>query len=190
MDRRRSMRCIVMKGRDPLTHAVRLLPLIPTDESLVDAIYDRLTAYSMLAEGVAKATDAAREFLTGLPPGWPPSSKHVFAVLKDDRPVGLVDLIDGYPAEGIVFVGLLAIAEDRHGEGIGRATQRLIEEFAHGLGAKKLRLAVVEDNPARAFWLEMGYTETGERKPHPGEAKMTMVRLMEKPIPGPQNRSR
>jgi GNAT superfamily N-acetyltransferase len=184
------VRRIATKGGDPLTDDVRLLPLTPQDESLVDAIYDRLTTYSMLAEGLAKATNAAREFLIGLPQGWPPSSKHVFAVLKDERPVGLVDLIDGYPAEGIVFVGLLAIAEDRHGEGIGRATQRLIEEFAHGLGAAKLRLAVVEGNPAHSFWLEMGYTETGERKPHAGEAKMTMVRLMEKPIPPLQNRSR
>jgi GNAT superfamily N-acetyltransferase len=166
-----------------LTHAVRLLPLTPADESLVDAIFDRLTAYSMLAEGVARATDAAKEFLIGLPRGWAPSSKHVFAVLKDDRPVGLVDLIDGYPAAGIVFVGLLAIAEDRHGEGIGRAAQHLIEEFAHGLGATKLRLAVVEGNPAHAFWLKMGYAETGERKRHAGEAKMTMVRLMEMPVP-------
>ena len=165
-----------------MTHAVRLLPVTPADEELVDAIFDRLAAYSMLAEGVAKATDAAREFLIGLPPGWPPSSKHVFAVTKDDGPVGLLDLINGYPADGIVFVGLLAIAEDRHGEGIGRATQRLIEEFAQGLGATKLRLAVVEGNPAHAFWLKMGYSETGERKHHRGEARMTMVRLMEKPL--------
>jgi ribosomal protein S18 acetylase RimI-like enzyme len=160
---------------------IHLLPLSTADEKLVDRIFDQLTSYSILAEGVTKVANAAMQFLTELPPGCGPAAKHVFAVMKDGQAVGLVDLVDGYPEKGTVFVGLLAIVEGRQGQGIGRAAERLIEEFVRGLGAAKLRLAVVEGNAVgQAFWEKAGFRDTGERKPYAGEARRTTARLMEK----------
>ena len=166
-----------MTGRED----IHLRPLELADEQLVDAVFDQLTAYSMLAEGVAKTPDAAVQFLTELPPGRESRSKHVFAVMHGSEAVGLVDLVEGYPDKGTVFIGLLAIAETRHRQGIGSAAWRRVEEFACRLGATKLRLAVVEGNTAgQAFWKKAGFHETGQRRQYAGEARTTTVRLMEK----------
>jgi ribosomal protein S18 acetylase RimI-like enzyme len=97
--------------------------------------------------------------------------------------VGLADLIDGYPAKGIVFVGLLAIVESRQHQGIGRTAARLIEDFARRLGATRLRLAVVEGNAiGQAFWQKVGFHETGERGQHAGALRSPAVWLMEKQL--------
>src|SRR5262249_1164122 len=68
---------------------VHLRPLGLADEKLVDAVFDQLTTYSMLAEGVPKVANAAAQFLTELPRGCEPQSKHVFAVMRDGEAVGL-----------------------------------------------------------------------------------------------------
>ena len=160
---------------------IHLRPLDLADEKLVDAVFDQLTAYSRLAEGVAKAPGAAMQFLTELPPGCEIRSKHAFAVMKDGEAVGLADLVEGYPDKGTVFIGLMAIVESRHRKGIGGAAWRLVEEFARRLGAARLRLAVVEGNMAgQAFWKKAGFHETGQRRQYQGAARTTTVRLMEK----------
>jgi GNAT superfamily N-acetyltransferase len=142
---------------------IHLTPLGTSDEALVDQMLDGLTAYSMAAEGAPKMTNGARRFLTDLPPRKDPSSKHAFAVLANNQPVGLIDLIDRFPREEIAFVGLLAIIEGHHGEGFGRSAYSSLENFARNrLGASTMRLAVVEDNPARTFWRRMGFEEIGE----------------------------
>ena len=168
-----------MTGRED----IHLRPLELADEALVDAVFDQLTAYSMLAEGIAKAPGAAMQFLTELPRGREIRSKHAFAVMKDGEAVGLADLVEGYPDEGTVFIGLLAIVESRHRQGIGTAAGHLVEDLARRLGAAKLRLAVVEGNTAgQAFWRKSGFHETGQRRQYQGAARTTTVRLMEKPV--------
>jgi ribosomal protein S18 acetylase RimI-like enzyme len=154
-----------------------------TDTDLVDGIFDRLTAYSILAEGVAKVPNAAVQFLTELPRGCQPQSKHAFAVMKDGEAVGLADFVVGYPDRSTVFIGLLAIVESQQHQGIGSGAERLVEEFARRFGAAKLRLAVVEGNAiGRAFWQKAGFHETGERRQYAGAARTITVRLMEKPL--------
>lgn len=165
------------------SNRLRLRPLTLADEVLVDGIFDQLTAYSMLAEGVPKAANAARQFLTELPPGCDPQAKHVFAVMKGAEAVGLVDLVSGYPEPGIAFLGLHAVVESRQRQGIGRSAERMVERLARGLGASRLRLVVLEDNKvARTFWKRAGFRETGERKIYSGVARTAAILVMEKPL--------
>ena len=152
-----------------------------TDEALVDRLLDRLTSYSLAVDGVPKPKNGAQHLLTGIPPGIPASSKHVFVVSAGEEPVGLVDVIDGYPRPGVAFIGLLAIAEDRHGRGLGRAAYECLEAYARDrLGASVIRLAVVASNPVRPFWRRMGFRETGEVRPYEGEMLTSDAHLMEK----------
>ena len=97
-----------------------LTPIDLRDEHIVESLLDQFAAYSMLVDGVPKVEGAARHFLTAVPPGCAPSSKHVFTVEQEAEPVGLVDVIDGYPRTSVAFIGLLAIREDRQNEGLGR----------------------------------------------------------------------
>jgi hypothetical protein len=105
-------------------------------------------------------------------------------------PIGLVDLIDGHPEAGTVFVGLLAIAEGMQRAGWGRRAFGLVERFADiELSASRLRLAVVASNPVSGFWRRMGFIETGETRAFEGEARKSSIALMEKRLPSAQRPS-
>lgn len=79
--------------------------------------------------------------------------------------------------------GVLRLAEDRHGLGLGRQAFACVRGFAcEGLGATRLRLAAVDSNPVVGFWTRMGCALTGESKPDEGECVRFTSRLMECPL--------
>jgi ribosomal protein S18 acetylase RimI-like enzyme len=149
----------------------------------VDALFDRLVNYSLAVDGVVRRPQAGADFATSLPPGKTSANKHVFIVRNGDEPVGLLDIIENYPAERVAFIGLLAIAEDRHGVGLGKAAFLMAERFAlEELHARTLRLAVISSNPVVGFWEKMGFSKTGDVRPYEGEAQSATVVLMEKSL--------
>jgi len=104
-------------------------------------------------------------------------------VIEDGQPVGIVDVIDGYPRAATMFIGLLAIVEGRQGNGIGRAVVRELESYARTRWrASRMRLAVVATNPVVGFWDKMGFRLTGETRTYEGEALTSTVSLMEKTV--------
>jgi len=160
-----------------------LKPADLQDEPVVDGLLDQLTTYSMLVDGVPKAKDGARRFLTAFPASRSPESKQPFLVMHDAEPMGLADVIDGYPTAAVAFIGLLAVKEGDQRKGLGRAAYELLERFAHDrLKVGTMRLAVVETNPVVGFWHKMGFSETGEIAQYAGEVKTARAILMEKAI--------
>ena len=86
-------------------------------------------------------------------------------------------------AAGVAFIGLLAIAEDRHGQGLGRAAYGLLENFARvRWHASTMRLVIVDTNPVEEFWRRMGFERTGEVRRYTGEAVMANAIPMQKRI--------
>jgi ribosomal protein S18 acetylase RimI-like enzyme len=155
----------------------------PNDLHEVDALFDRLVNYSLAVDGVMRRPQAGVDFATSFPPGKTSAHKHAFIIRIGGEPVGLLDLIERYPADRIAFIGLLAIAEDRHGAGLGKAAYLLAERFAREeLNASALRLGVIESNPVAGFWRKMGFSETGEEKDFQGKVRASTVTLMEKTI--------
>ncbi|MCJ2086785.1 GNAT family N-acetyltransferase [Methylobacterium sp. E-005] len=149
----------------------------------VDGVFDELETYSLAVDGVRRRADAAHAFVSTRPPGCEPQRKHVFLARSGTRAVGLLDLIDGYPSAGTVFIGLLAIRGSAQGAGLGRALYGEAERFARAdLGARVLRLAVVKTNPVVGFWTRMGFHMTGAIKPFQGERVMSQAMVMEKDL--------
>lgn len=162
---------------------VSLVPIGASNLGEVDAVFDELTAYSMHVDGVSRRSGAASALANAIPPGWTIRDKHAFLARHQGAAVGLLDLIDGYPLRGTAFIGLLAVRESAHGKGLGRALYLATEQLARErLGARTLRLAVVESNPVIGFWTKMGFRPTGEVKPYQGEATSSRAVLMEKSL--------
>ncbi|WP_158001979.1 GNAT family N-acetyltransferase [Pseudorhizobium pelagicum] len=160
-----------------------LSPASSADLSTVQMIFDNLTAYSQHVDGVPRRDNAAHEFATALSPGHDLCHKHAFMASHQGAPVGLLDLIDSYPARGSAFIGLLAVRESAKRVGLGRALYCEAERFARDeLGAWSLRLAVVEANPVMGFWIKMGFHPTGEVKPFEGKTTRSRAVLMEKDL--------
>lgn len=165
---------------------ILLVPVTPDELGDVESIFDDLSGYSLNVDGVPRRHNAAYDFATALPAGQDLRHKHSFVARRDGLPVGLLDILNDYPASGTAFIGLLAIRENAQGRGVGRALFQEAERFARDvLKVTTLRLAVVEANPVAGFWKKMGFLPTGEIKLYEGEAVTSRAVLMEKQIQAP-----
>ena len=102
-------------------------------------------------------------------------------ITHNEHPIGVVDLIQGYPDADCSFIGLFLLREDNQAQGLGRLGYLELEKYAREhLAAARLRLAVVDSNPVQPFWEKMGFHTTGETKPHEGKHLQSTKRVMEK----------
>ncbi|MGE0494527.1 MAG: GNAT family N-acetyltransferase [Vulcanimicrobiota bacterium] len=128
------------------------------------ALFERAPAYFQLAEGRPPCLEDARQLLQETPPGTPPEQKFVWG-LEQDGLQGCLDLVQGYPDAEAAFLGLLLLAEDRRGLGLGREAVDFTKAQAAAWGCRRVRLGVLRDNhDGLAFWAHQGFTLTGESK--------------------------
>jgi ribosomal protein S18 acetylase RimI-like enzyme len=121
-----------------------------------------------------------------VPEGRSPEDKVAFGVWADGELVGLLDLLLRYPDAETVYLGLLLVARDRQGQGIGAAACRALERevAARWPWARRLRLSVVRTNgQVLGFWRRMGFAETGEVRPWRYDKLESEALLMDKPLP-------
>jgi RimJ/RimL family protein N-acetyltransferase len=76
------------------------------------------------------------------------------------RIVGSAALLVPNPADGVPWIGLLIIAGDHQGAGLGAEAAQALERFLAERGWAEVRLGVLIANPrARRFWERLGYRE-------------------------------
>ena len=121
---------------------------------------------------------AAEEDWLELPAGKTRADVLALGGWREGRLDCFCEVLRGYPEAHFAYLGLLLVAEDCQGQGLGR---RLWEEVAARLDwpeVTRWRLAVVDSNAqAVGFWRRLGFLETGERKPY----RDREVILMERP---------
>ncbi|MGW5670277.1 N-acetyltransferase family protein [Micromonospora sp. NPDC003776] len=90
-----------------------------------------------------------------------PGSYNILAML-DGQPVGMAS---GVPTDhdGVVELISMYVAPVGRGQGVGDHLVQAVEQWAQLVGARTLRLAVVEDNTnAWALYQRNGFRDTGE----------------------------
>ena len=92
---------------------LRVERLYPEDRARVADLCRRATDFFALVEGAPASEATAAEVLEVGPPGVDASEKFVLGFLRGDTPVGIVDLIDGYPTQGVWCVGLFVVESGR-----------------------------------------------------------------------------
>ena len=136
---------------------IRLLDPVADAEAVLD-LYRRAADYVELETG--RAPDAAKvaEYFADAPPGRDALTCLKLGLFEEERILGIGDLAVGYPRERDAYLGLMLIAKESRGRGVGRTFLRHVEETARERGATRLLLAVLEANPrARAFWESEGF---------------------------------
>jgi GNAT superfamily N-acetyltransferase len=140
----------------------------PAELADLQRVLEAAPGYAHRVTGVPPgAADAQSEYAM-LPEGKTYDDKFVLGVHLDARMVGCADVVRGYPAPDVAFLGLLLIAEPFQHRGIGRAAYQQVESFVRGFGTcRRIRLSVVRANDHVApFWEKMGFRRTGETKPY------------------------
>ncbi|WP_136442228.1 GNAT family N-acetyltransferase [Pacificoceanicola onchidii] len=136
------------------------------DTGKVRAMFDACRDYVELETGHPPTNETVTEFFEDHPPTISRSAT-LSLIVVDQRgvPVGLVEILRGYPDPMDWYIGFLGIDRERRGEGFGkRALDRIVEK-ARGARMERLLLCVLEENlRAQAFWHREGF-ELRKRTP-------------------------
>jgi len=158
----------------------RLSPDSAADAQAYQSVFEQAPGYFLSVEGRFPAGDAAKLDLLELPPGKSLDDKHSFLIMQATEPVGCMEIVQGYPAPAVAYIGLLLFAEPRQGQGLGREALTFAESLARTWSCSHLRLAVISTNVrAFDFWRREGFEEI-ERKTNSrftGEAVVMQRRI-------------
>lgn len=154
------------------------------DVELFQPLLERGEDFFQRCFGRPTRPDEAKQTLLERPPGLKPEQGHLVA-LRDTggQVVGILEAVSDFPAPDEWYLGLMLLAPEVRGQGRGEAVIRAYEAWLRGQGARLLRLAVAEPNPAALrFWTRMGFRE--EKWVGPLEMGLLTYRLlrMTKPL--------
>ena len=123
--------------------------------------------YTELVEGRAPNAADTVEFFTAVPAGFSAADAFLFSINIDAVMVGIAGVLRGWNAPDKAHLGLLLLAPEARGRGVGTVAVAQLESFVGGWQqVTTMRLAVVVTNQnGLVFWRKMGYVETGEVKP-------------------------
>ena len=141
-------------------------PLDPrTDAEAILDLYHRTADYIDLESGRTPSPVLVEEFFADAPPGSDPVTSLKLGVFEEGRLVGIADLAFGYPEPTDAYLGLMMLAREARGRGLGRLFLHHLEEAARARGVTRLLLAVLDANPRGcAFWEREGF---GSPKAYP-----------------------
>lgn len=138
----------------------RLTPLSARDDgAAVQDFILRSADYWAMVQGGPPSTAAAADFFAEGPPGHDLASTRKLGVFQPDgRLAAIADLACGYPDADDVYLGLLVLEPSVRGKGWGSLILADLLADARTFGAKRMLLAVLDENRrARAFWEREGF---------------------------------
>lgn len=130
------------------------------DATAVRHLFDRAADYIDLETGEVPSDATVADFFAPAPFATEPADTVKLGLFSGGRLDAIADLAFGFPDQGDAFIGLLLIAADRRGHGLGHLFVDHIADVARARQARRLFIAVLEANPkARAFWAREGFVQ-------------------------------
>lgn len=101
--------------------------------------------------------------MNDLPKGKQNEDKYFIGYFLNNELLVVIDLIDGYPEDKTVYVGLFMLKKKYQNRGIGASIVDELKISLKDQGFKKIKLSYVNTNPqARHFWHKMRFVEDGK----------------------------
>ncbi len=93
------------------------------------------------------------------PPGIGPEDKYYVGFYQDDELVAVMDIVDGFPEDSIVFIGFFMMSKRLQGQEIGSSIIREVSKYLKSKGITSIRLAIDKGNPQSThFWKKNGFS--------------------------------
>ena len=130
------------------------------DAAGLQAVFETDPAYFETMELAPLRPDEGAEALVERPGGVPLERKHVWIV----DGVAVLDVLEGYPDRTTWYLGLIFLAPDARGAGLGTELIEALCAHVVASGGTALRLAVVVGNPkARRLYDRLGFKYVDRR---------------------------
>lgn len=130
-------------------------------EELQDLL-ERCEDFEVLVTGHPPDPHAAKDLLTEVPPDHPLRDKFVVGVWTEQGLTAAIDLLRDFPQPHVWYLGLLLVAPDARGSGLGERILEALKTWVRGHGGRAIRLVVQDQNPAALrFWLRHGFVQIG-----------------------------
>ncbi|MDL2293862.1 GNAT family N-acetyltransferase [Ruminococcaceae bacterium OttesenSCG-928-D13] len=142
-----------------------LIPITTQNFEQIFPVYDANQDFFLLTQGERASLENSISDVYAVPKNIDISQKTYVSIWMGDSAVGILDLIEGYPGETSLWIGLLLVHGDLHGKKIGSNIANAVFTSAGILGYKSVQLGVIESNvKGLAFWKRQGFTISGQRK--------------------------
>ena len=107
------------------------------------------------------------EGMSALPPNKRSDDKYYIGFFEGDSLVANMDLILGYPADEIAFIGLFMTNINDQNKGVGSNIIGDVCNYLGQLGYQKVRIGVDKGNPqSNSFWKKNGFYMISEKEYH------------------------
>jgi len=172
----------VFSINDPDYFVCRLQP--EHTESL-HRLFEQCADFVMLVEGESVSPDAAQEIFQSLPAGKSIHDKFLYGILdRMGAIVGVLEGIHGYPDDTTCWFGLLLLAPEARGHGLGRKIIDAFSEYLKSNQGTAIMLGVVEENQAAyRFWQNLGFKLVRQTEPRTFGRKTQKVYIMQRGLP-------
>ena len=120
-----------------------------------------------------------REAIAARPTGLDKDCKHFVGIWAHASLIAVLDLLEGFPEDSTVWLGLFMVAEQAQGHGLGTDLIGMLCSYYEGRGFLSVQLGYVKENPQAAyFWRKNGFYITGRESV---EKHRTII-IAEKPL--------
>lgn len=125
-------------------------------------LLERCADFEVMVAGSPPDANAAADLLIEVPPEHSLRDKLVIGVWTDDGLTAAIDLLRDFPDPHAWYLGLLLVAPEARGRGLGEAIVAALRSWIRAQGGWTIRLIVQEQNPAaHRFWIRQGFVEVG-----------------------------
>ncbi|NLJ48036.1 MAG: GNAT family N-acetyltransferase [Candidatus Atribacteria bacterium] len=155
------------------------------DESKLDELQKFMTKCSDFLEFQEEhpvKPEAAEKLFNDHPKGYDCSLKQIYGIyINGNQPrIGIAEVLVQYPKPTSACVGLFMLDPSYRHRCWGDVAYRILEKEMKDQGVQHLRLGVLEKNKdGFRFWVKMGYTFTGERKPYLSQHLLAMEKELQ-----------
>jgi GNAT superfamily N-acetyltransferase len=145
----------------PASTRWRLRVLRPDDTAELQALFDRCSEYFEGVQGAPPDPAEAQSAFTALPEGATYEEKDFLGLFADDdRLVGVLDAVRGWPDAQTVMLGMLLIDSPSRGTGIGSEVLESLVRLWRARGFSAVRIGVAAGcERALGFWRSRGFAE-------------------------------
>ncbi|MCF8485478.1 MAG: GNAT family N-acetyltransferase [Rhodobacteraceae bacterium] len=129
------------------------------DRAAVVGLVGRAADYILLETGLPPDDQTVEDIFAEAPPGIGPEGLLTLGLFRGETLDGLATMAFGWPEPTDAYLGLMLLAPNCRGMGIGPLLLDACMAEGRARGATRLLLAVLDENPrARRFWHSMGFT--------------------------------